>query len=105
MKGWRQEFWSRATKGKKSALRGKWQNAISGKQLDTVQEETPAVSASEVIVDRKAQSSSPAPKGQTQTDGRKPSKGVGPRRGSPSGSKGQKARNIVLQRKVHEFFV
>ena len=53
MKGWRQEFWSRVTKGEKSSLRGKWQNAISGKQLDSVQEETNVASASEVIVDRK----------------------------------------------------
>ena len=55
-----------------------------------VQEETLAVSATEEIVD-KAQSSSPAPKTQTQIDGRKPSKGFGPRGESLSGKKGQKA--------------
>ena len=51
MKG--QEYWSRVTKGEKAALRGKWENAISGKQLDSVQEENPAVSATDVIVDKK----------------------------------------------------
>ena len=51
MKGLRQEFSSRVTKGK--ALKGKWENAISGKQLDSVQKETPVVSATEVIVDKK----------------------------------------------------
>ena len=36
-----------------SALRRKWANALSVKQKDSVQEETLAVSATEVIVDRK----------------------------------------------------
>ena len=40
---------------------------------------------------QQAQSSSPAPKAQTQIDGRKHSKGIGPRGESPSGRKGQKA--------------
>ena len=39
----------------------------------------------------RGQSSSPAPKAQTHIDGRKPSKGIGTRRESPSGRKGQKA--------------
>ena len=34
-------------------MRGKWENAISGKQLDSVQEETLVVSATEPIVDKK----------------------------------------------------
>ena len=34
-------------------LRGKWENAISGKQLDSVQAETLVVSATDRIVDRK----------------------------------------------------
>ena len=38
-------YWSRVTKGRKSGLRGEWENAISGKQLDSVQGETLAVSA------------------------------------------------------------
>ena len=63
------------TKGRTSALKGMWESAISGKQLDSVQEETLAVSATEDIVD-KAQSSSPAAKTQTQIDGRKPSKSL-----------------------------
>ena len=57
-------------KGRKSSLRGKKENAISGKQLYSVQEETLAVSATEIIVS--------APKTQTQIDGRRPSKGIGP---------------------------
>ena len=52
-------------------MQGKWKNAFSGKQLDSVQEETLAVSATGVIVDKKAQSHSLAPKAQTQIDGRK----------------------------------
>ena len=71
-------------------MKGKWEKAISGKQLDSVQEETLAVSATEDIVD-KAQSSSRPPKTQTQIDGRKPSKGFGTRGESLSGRKRQKA--------------
>ena len=53
MEGLRQECWSTVTKGEKSASRGKWENAIGGKQTDSVQEETLAVSATDPIVDRK----------------------------------------------------
>ena len=88
-KGLRQGYWSRLTKGAKPALRGKWENAFSGKQLDGVQEETLAVSATGVIVVKKAQSSSLAPKAQTQIDGRKALKGTGSTGESPSGRKGQ----------------
>ena len=45
------ECWSRVTEGENSALIGKSENAISGKQMDSVQEETLAVSATEIIVD------------------------------------------------------
>ena len=51
---------------------------------------------------QKAQSSSPAPKAQTQTDGRKPWKGFGPRGESPSGWKGQRACNSFLKGKCTE---
>ena len=68
MIGLRQEYLARVTKGEKSALRGKKENAISGKQLYSVQEETLAVSATEIIVS--------APKTQTQIDGKRPSKAL-----------------------------
>ena len=61
-----------------SALTGKWENAIIGKQLDGVQEETLAVSATEVIVDKKTQSFRGL-EAQIQIDGRKPSNGFGSR--------------------------
>ena len=38
MKGLRQEYWSRVTKGEKSTSKGGWDNAINGKQMDSVQE-------------------------------------------------------------------
>ena len=53
MKGLRQGYWSRVTKGRTSALKGKWENADNGKQMDSVQEETLAVSATGVTVDNK----------------------------------------------------
>ena len=83
-------------KGKNLSVERRVENAIVGKQLDSVQEETLAVTATEDVVD-KAQSSSPAPKTQTQIDGGKPSKGFGPRGGSLSGRKGQKACKVFLQ--------
>ena len=46
---------------------------------------------------QKAQSPSPAPKAKTRFDGRKPSKGVGPRGKSPSGRKGQRACTNFLK--------
>ena len=81
MKRWRQEYWSRVTKGEKSTLKGGWEKAINGKQMDSVQEESEAVSATGVIVDKKHNL---APKTQTQADGRRPSKGFGPKRQRPS---------------------
>ena len=73
-------------------MKGQWENAISGEQLDIVQKEMRGNFRHD---DSKrgnlTQSSSLAPKTETQTDGRKPSKGFGPRGESPSGRKAQKA--------------
>ena len=55
-----------------AALKGHQENAISRKQMDSVQEKTPAVSATEIIVDSQQQSSFPAPSSQTPNDGRRP---------------------------------
>ena len=52
-------------KVEKSALRRKLEN-VSGKQLDSVQKETLAVSTTDPIVDRK-HNRLPVPKGRTQT--------------------------------------
>ena len=89
MKEFRQEYWSRVTKGEKSALTGKWEKTVSGRQLDSIQKETPVVSATEVIVDRKHNRPLLRQK-RRQTDGRRPSKGFGLRGESPSGLKGRK---------------
>ena len=45
------ERMSRVTKGRKSAKKGDWENVTSGKQMDSLHEETLAVSATEVVVD------------------------------------------------------
>ena len=77
-------------KGNLSALKGNQKNAVGGKQKDSVQEEThEAPSHGNNQRGRSGQSSSPAPRSQTQNDGRRPSKGNAPRRSSPSGKKGQ----------------
>ena len=47
---WIEEHYSKVKKGKTSAKKGEWENAFSGKQMDSVQEETLAVSATEIIV-------------------------------------------------------
>ena len=52
IRGLRQEYLSRVTKGERSAFKGEWENAVSGKKPDSVEEETLVVSAAEVIVDR-----------------------------------------------------
>ena len=58
-----------------SALKRNQENAVSGKQKDSVQKETPAASATMgVSLEMLAQSSSPALKPQTQNDGSKPAK-------------------------------
>ena len=62
-----------------SVWKGEWENVVSGKQMDSVQEATLAVLA------------------ETQIDGRKLSKGIGPRGESPSGRKGQKACKSYLK--------
>ena len=49
MKGLRQEYWSRVTKGEKSALKGNEEHAISGKQMDSVQKEMLAASATTIV--------------------------------------------------------
>ena len=77
---------------KTSALRGNCE-AISGGQLDTVQEETLVVSSTDPIVDRKHNRALLFEKRGTQTDGRKPSTGFGLRGESPSGKKvGERAK-------------
>ena len=86
---------TKSRKGEKSAWRGKWESAISGKQLDNVPKENYAVPVmiehleTGAIRDTKGQSYSPAPKAQTQIDGKKPSKGSGLRGWSPSGKGGR----------------
>ena len=51
MKFLRRGYQSKVTKGRTSAWTGEWENVVSGKQMDSVQEEALAVFASEVIVD------------------------------------------------------
>ena len=87
MKGLRQGYWSRVTKGTMSAWKGEWENIFSGMHMDSVQEET-----LEVIVNNEHKRPLLL-NAQTQIDGRMPSKGIGPRGESPSGRKGQKACN------------
>ena len=68
---------------------------VSGKQLDSVRKETQVVSVMIEHLENRCdqrqdgQVSSPAPKAQTQTDGKKPSKGSGLRGESPSGTRGR----------------
>ena len=45
MKWWREEQCRRVTRERKLLLRGKWENAISGQQMDNVRKEIHAVSA------------------------------------------------------------
>ena len=67
----------------------------------SVQKDMVAVSVTEVIVD----SNSPAPKTQTQIDGRKPLEGFGTRGGSPSGRKCQGSVQKQPGRELHESVV
>ena len=60
MKGLRQEYWSRVTQGEKSALRGQWENVISGNG-DSCSFSHGSNRG------QKAQWSSPAPKAETQS--------------------------------------
>ena len=68
---------SRKEEKKRPARKGRWENAISGKQLDSVRKETHVVSFSHDPASgyrrdqgREGQSSSPAPKAKAQTDGK-----------------------------------
>ena len=66
-----------------SALGGEWENVFSGKHTDSVQEETLAVFATKLIVDNEHNRLLLLQRPQTHNDGRKPSKGFGPRRERP----------------------
>ena len=68
-----------------SALKRNKQNAISGKQKDSVQKEMLAASAMMRRSVDKQHSRPLAPKPQTRNDGRRPSKGKSLRGRSPSG--------------------
>ena len=76
-------------------LRGKWESATSGKQLDRVRKETRVVSVTILYLEtdveaqrQKGQASSPAPNAKAQTDGQRPSKRSGSRGESRSGASG-----------------
>ena len=79
---------------------GKFENALSEKQKDSVQEETLAVSGTEVIVHKK---NNRAPNAQSQTDGRKPS--CWSQRRKPFWKKRPKAVQKNLQMTVYGPFV
>ena len=68
MKGLRQVYQSKVKKERKLSLIGGWENVISGKQMDNVQEETLAVLDTGVIVDNKH---NPAPNRLTEESLRK----------------------------------
>ena len=61
MKFLRRGYQSKVTKGRTSAWTGEWENVVSGKQMDSVQEEALAVLPRRYRGQR-AQSSSPTPK-------------------------------------------
>ena len=65
---------TKSQKGTKVSVTGKWENALSDKHMDSIQWETLAVSATEVIVDKKVQACAPAPNALSQTDRGKPSR-------------------------------
>ena len=46
MRELRRECWSKVKKGEMSARKEKWENAFSGKQLDSVRKEIPVVPTS-----------------------------------------------------------
>ena len=91
-------------RGRKVSVERKVENVSNGEELDSVQEETLKVSVTKEHREtgankknKKAQSSSPAPKSWAQTDDRKPSQGPGPRGESPSGLKSWRACRNFLQ--------
>ena len=53
MKGLRQAYLSKVKQGRMSVWKGEGENVVSGKQMDSVQEETLAVSAMGIIVVKK----------------------------------------------------
>ena len=85
-------------KGRKSAGKGEWEHVISGKQMDSVQEECLAVSATGTIVDNKHYHPLLLHRRRHRLTEEVPSKGPGPRGESPSGRKGEKACKSYLQR-------
>ena len=82
-----------------SAQKEKWEIAISGRQMDSVQREIPVVFTTGLVLVKRAQSSSPTSKAPTQTDGRKPYIFRPPRGASPSGLKGRKPCHNFLKGK------
>ena len=102
-KNWKKVVTS-SQEGEESAWRGKWESAISGKQLDNVRKETHAVSVTMEHLEnrcghrqKRTTVFSFTKKAQTQTDGKKPSKGSGLRGGTPSGTGGRSAcRNVLV---------
>ena len=67
MKGLRREYL--VIKGEMSARKEKWKNAISGKQMNSVQEDIPVVFNHVSHSGLRAQSSSSTSRAPTQTDG------------------------------------
>ena len=86
------------TKGGKSAWKGEWENVMSGKQLDTVQEETLAVFATGIIVDNEHSRPLLLQRAQTRIEGRKPSRGTGTKGESFSGRKGSERRAKITSK-------
>ena len=81
-------------KGRKPTLKGKWESALSGKQMDNVRKEIHVVSVTNS--GRKERTSSPAPKAKALTDRKIPSKSSSSRGGSPSWTKGRITRKDSL---------
>ena len=50
MKELKHECWSRVKKGETSVRKEKWENAFNGRRMDSVQEETPVVSTTGLIL-------------------------------------------------------
>ena len=91
MRGLRQEYWSRVTKERKVSVDSKVGECYQWKTTGQCSRGDSCSFSHGSNRGQKAQSSSPAPKTQTQTDGRKALKMFGTMRQSFSGRKGQKA--------------
>ena len=103
-----QLYWSRVTDGEKSASKGKWENAISGKQLDSGQDEALVVSATEVIVYKKHNSSEKIYSTERKKSGIKSHRQILKWHMAPpqnSGKKGSIARNFAKVRTSRTQFV